>query len=220
MADTGREEQAHESVVSIIGTVRSVGPKQVVCYPIVMGAPSFDHARNKSVQGHSLSWYSGEWYEVFAEDLDAFAEARVVNPTTEEWLSYMRTCSEAHVKATFGRLLAEPLRADWGGELDDLFASAAHIRERRTTVAFLLKGPGGGFREMTPDLLGKRADQVVRLASTPAQLLVVQHCHTIGEAVRQTLRAFCVAPHHPRRYCLIDGKDTYRILKAYHSLQP
>jgi hypothetical protein len=84
---------------------------------------------------------------------------------------------------------------------------------KRLTAAFLLKGPAN-FREMTPDMLGRRADQIYRLAQTPANLLVVQHCHQIGEAVRATLRAFAVAPHDPRRYCLMDGHDTYRLLKA------
>ncbi len=75
------------------------------------------------------------------------------------------------------------------------------------------------FREMTPDLLGARADQIYRLQCTPAQLLIVQHCHQIGEAVRAMLRAFVVTPHNPRRYCLIDGKETYRILKAYGEIE-
>jgi hypothetical protein len=85
------------------------------------------------------------------------------------------------------------------------------------TAAFLLKGPAN-FREMTPDLLGKRADQIFRLSQSPAKLLIVQHCHQIGEAVRSTLRAFAVTPHNPRRYCLINGKETFSILKAYNKI--
>jgi hypothetical protein len=29
---------------------------------------------------------------------------------------------------------------------------------------------------------------------------------------------FAVVPHAPRNYCLIDGQDTYKILKAYDLL--
>lgn len=101
-----------------------------------------------------------------------------------------------------------------GGEQDDHFTASLSVNGERSTAAFVLKGPAD-FREMTPEMLGKRADQVYRLSTTPAQILIVQHCHQIGEAVRATLRAFSVTPHNPRRYCLIDGKDTYRILKAY-----
>ena len=64
-------------------------------------------------------------------------------------------------------------------------------------------------------MLGKRADQINPLATSTASLLVVQHAHDIGEAVRATLRAFAVTPNQPRRYCVIDGKSTYKILKAF-----
>jgi hypothetical protein len=40
----------------------------------------------------------------------------------------------------------------------------------------------------------------------------------MGPAVRAMLRAFAVTPHDPRRYCLMDGKSTYRVLKAYATL--
>jgi hypothetical protein len=63
--------------------------------------------------------------------------------------------------------------------------------------------------------LGKNNDQIVRLASEPADVLIVQHCHDILPAVRQTLRAFAVQPGRPRRYCLIDGRDSLRLLMGY-----
>jgi hypothetical protein len=33
--------------------------------------------------------------------------------------------------------------------------------------------------------------------------------------VRKTLRAFAVMPGRARRYCLIDGRDSLRLLNAY-----
>lgn len=66
--------------------------------------------------------------------------------------------------------------------------------------------------------LGKNNDQIFRLAQAPAGLLVVQHCHEIQEPVRATLRAFAVQPGAVRRYCLIDGKDSLRLLIAYDKL--
>ena len=68
--------------------------------------------------------------------------------------------------------------------------------------------------------LGKNGDQIVRLASEPAQLLILQHCHLVSPAVVTTLRAFAVNPSAPRRYCVIDGPDTYRLLQAYDLLPP
>ena len=71
---------------------------------------------------------------------------------------------------------------------------------------------------MQPTHLGKNADQIFRLSASPANLLIVQHSHDIGEAVRATLRAFSVMPHMQRHYCFIDGRDTYRLLKAYEKI--
>jgi hypothetical protein len=63
--------------------------------------------------------------------------------------------------------------------------------------------------------LGKKGDQILRLANEPADVLIVQHCHDILPVVRSTLRAFAVQPSRPRRFCCIDGRDTLRLLKAY-----
>ena len=68
---------------------------------------------------------------------------------------------------------------------------------------------------MSLNHLGKNNDQIVRLAHEPADVLFVQHCHDILPSVRETLRAFAVQPNRPRRYCLIDGRDSLRLLNAY-----
>jgi hypothetical protein len=71
---------------------------------------------------------------------------------------------------------------------------------------------------MSLNHLGKNNDQIYRLSQEPANVLFVQHCHDILPAVRATLRAFAVQPGKPRRYCLIDGRDSLRLLRAYGML--
>jgi hypothetical protein len=127
----------------------------------------------------------------------------------------MREISEPAFKACLGEILHDNVTKDWGGEHSDHYTSHLHLYGRRVTTAFLLKGPGSGFEPMQITHLGKNGDQIVRLAHEPADLLVVQHCHDIGSAVRQTLRAFAVQPTGARRYCLIDGRDSFRLLTAY-----
>lgn len=217
VSDTGRLELSKESVVSIIAGIQSVSETEIVARPLITGAPTYDHSENRNL-GFDLTWEGGSWYEIFAHDIREFERSlEVPKPQPQDWLEVMRALSEADVKRYFCEILAEVSRKDWGGELDDHFSADVHLGSQRVTAAFLLKGPAQ-FREMTVDLLGKRADQIFRLAQSPAHLLVVQHCHLIGEAVRATLRAFAVTPHNPRRYCLIDGSDTFRILKAYGRL--
>jgi hypothetical protein len=163
-------------------------------------------------------WMGRDFGEILPEDIDEFSRMREVTVSkADEWLAVMRSLPEATVKTAIGDLLAEPTKKDWGGESNDHFSGNVSVRGRRKTAAFLFKGPAT-FREMTLDMCGKRADQIYRLASSGADISVVQHCHQIGEAVRGTLRSMVFYPGRPRKYCFIDGQATFRILKAYSLL--
>lgn len=217
VADTGRLELSQKSKVSIIAGIRHIDQENIISYPLIMGAPSFDHPWNKDfgIDPAVLMWYGWEWYEVFPQDIHQFHKITdFEEPSSKEWTKIMSMLPESEVKRYFCEILGDVQKKDWGGEQDDHFTSCLRLANDNVTAAFIFKGPSK-FREMTPDILGTRADQIYRLACTPAQLLIVQHCHQIGEAVRATLRAFSVTPHNPRRYCFIDGKNTYKILKAY-----
>jgi hypothetical protein len=139
--------------------------------------------------------------------------------SADEWLGVMQFIPEAAIKSAFAHLLREPTKKDWGGETNDHFSSDVTVGGRRRTAAFLLKGPAK-FREMTPAMCGANGDQMFRLAKSGADISIVQHCHLIGEAVRETLRSLVVYPGMPRKCCLIDGQATYKILKAYSLLPP
>jgi hypothetical protein len=130
----------------------------------------------------------------------------------------MERITEAAFKVCLAEILGDTARADWGGEMSDHFAAHIHLSGKQTTAAFLLKGPGNGFSPMTLRNLGKNSGQIYRLAQEPVQLLAVQHCHDITSPVRATLRAFAVQPGRTRRYCLIDGRDSLRLLTAYNKL--
>ena len=109
----------------------------------------------------------------------------------------------------------EPTKNDCGGEENDHYSGNLSVHGRRRSAAFLLKGPSV-FRKMTLEMCGKRADQILRLTKSVADISIVQHAHLIGSAVRETLRNFVIQPgNSQRKYCLIDGQATYRILKAY-----
>ena len=71
---------------------------------------------------------------------------------------------------------------------------------------------------MTPAMCGKNGDQIFRLVRSGADISVVQHSHLIGTAVRETLKAMIVTPGQPRKFCVMDGQATYRLLKAYDLL--
>src|SRR5207248_271916 len=104
--------------------------------------------------------------EIIPEDIEQFSRMKEIKTASaDEWIGVMRSLGEAEVKSAFTHLLGEPTKKDWGGEPNDHFSSNIFIGGRRYTAAFLLKGPGGGFREMTLDMCGARADQVHRLVN-------------------------------------------------------
>lgn len=186
--------------------------------PIVMGAPWLDHPRNK--EGQILMWLGREYGEILPEDIEEFsALSDVVAADADEWMSKMKAVPESQVKNAIAKILKEPTKKDWGGEENDHFSSNITVGGRRRTAAFLLKGPSR-FEEMTPAMCGKNGDQIYRLDKANADVSIVQHSHLIGPAVRETIRSFTVAPgNRARKFCIIDGQATFRLLKAYDLLE-
>jgi hypothetical protein len=130
----------------------------------------------------------------------------------------MEHVSERAFKQFLADILGQDPEKDWGGEASDLFTAHLRLGSKCAPAAFLLKGPAQ-FAPMDLNHLGKNNDQIVCLSHEPASLLVVQHCHEILPAVRETLRAFAIQPGPlTRRYCLMDGKDSLRLLTAYDLL--
>ncbi|MEP2828356.1 hypothetical protein [Parvibaculum sp.] len=216
VSSTGKMNLAEGSFEAIVGLLHN----KEDCYeiePLVIGAPWLDHPRN-GPDGARLMWFGREFGEILPEDIQQFVKLKDVDvDSADEWLNAMKHLPEKRVKEAFAELLAEPTKKDWGGETNDHFSSSIVVNGNRCTGAFLLKGPTN-FREMTLDMCGKRADQILRLAESGADVSVVQHSHVVGEAVRKVLRSLVVHPGKHRKFCIIDGKTTYRILKAYEFL--
>lgn len=203
-------------VVSIVGRLHDKNN----CYeiePMVMGTPWYDHPRNGTeLERNALMLWGRQFGEILPEDIDEFKRmSEITVKSADEWMNVMKAIPESEVKNAFGKLLGEPTKSDWGGEFDDHFSGSVTINQRRRTAAFLLKGPSK-FREMTLDMCGRRADQIHRMVDSRADVSIVQHAHLVGSVVRNTLRnqTICPGDRH-RKYCVIDGKSTYRILKAY-----
>ncbi|MDB5072671.1 MAG: hypothetical protein JWM87_3782 [Candidatus Eremiobacteraeota bacterium] len=161
-----------------------------------------------------MSW--GRAADVYVGLIDAFVKMRKVRPPAErEVVRIMRRISEAQIKQAFSQLIGEPfVPKDWGGERSDLYTSRLSVDGKPTTAAFLLKGPSVPGPMHVADT-GKRGDQIPRLFEEPADLMILQHCNKVETSVVKTMRVFAVDPARPRSYCIIDGVDTYCILKAY-----
>ena len=227
VSTTGRERLAEGSVQSILGLLHNKSDRFEI-EPLVIGTPLLDHHWNANEQRTYLmfSGYSSNYGEILPEDIEQFSKmANTTVKDADEWMKVMQNMPEKEVKQSFAQLLGEPTQKDWGGESNDHFSRNVTVSGSRRSAAFLLKGPKGGsyFREMTLDMCGKRANQILRLTESGADISIVQHCHLIGEDIGKTLRSLTVAPGGrtskiARKFCLIDGQATYRILKAYNLL--
>jgi hypothetical protein len=98
--------------------------------------------------------------------------------------------SEDWIQTALERILSVPFhKRDWGGEQNDLYTADG--------------------------------DQLLRLCSSPARLLVVQFVGTVSEAVVSDVDGKIRHSHSQGKdawYCIMDGQDTARVLRAYGEL--
>lgn len=159
--------------------------------------------------------------ELRPEEIEQFAGMDETWFPSKAEFKRMAMVPELAIKELICRLLSEhSVPSDWGGEESDVLSANLVVDGRRHTGAFLLKGPAR-FHPMKPTDLGKNGDQLYRLFNIPAQIYVVQHCHTIGAAVRKQAEAFALARSFvaPCQVVFMDGITTARLLQA-HGLWP
>ena len=150
--------------------------------------------------------------------LEPHAHVRKAEAFSEAEREAVLRVPEKEVKHAFADLIGESyIPKDWGGERSDLYTSRVFARGQQVSAAWLFKGPGHP-RAMDVKALGKNGDQIDRLFTEPAELLVLQHCHQIMPSVVSMMAAYAHDARHPRTYMIIDGSDTGRILRSLRLL--
>ncbi len=211
-ANSSWNELAGQKTKFVMGLITGVADGLIEAVPYVISdlAPAYD--RPASLIGRA--WPNK--LEVFADQIDSFAAmAGTERPRRRSDLDALRDIPEADVKQAIADILGEPtVPKDWGGERSDMFTTHVHLAGRRLSTAFAFKGPAK-FKPMTMAELGKNGDQIDRLYTEPADLVVLQHCHEVTAPVRGTMRAYAQRMGDLRLFCIIDGYDTLRLLQAY-----
>jgi hypothetical protein len=160
----------------------------------------------------------GNQMEVFPPQVDNFDKCRLEKPATASEQRDLLAIPEREIKEAFAAIIGETyIPKDWGGETSDLVSTHVHVDSRRYSTAFAFKGPSKA-KTLTMADLGKNGDQIYRLFSEPADFVVLQHCYSVASAVRAHMRAFATQLDNLRPFCIIDGNDTIRILRAYEKL--
>lgn len=195
----------HPTNLFVFAYVMELAPSRLVAAPLLIadlveGSPHILQAVRLEVPVYSIENFVGvDW-----------------SPSvTEKQLEALKFVPEKDVKTLFARIFGEPVvPADWGGEMNDLFTTRIAIAGEYVATAIAFKGPAM-FRELTPSRMGKNGDQIGRLFNSPADFCVVQHCNRVHLSVRHQMRDYANRNYSPKRYCIIDGYQTYLILRHY-----
>jgi hypothetical protein len=155
------------------------------------------------------------------DDIDSFKNVKKI--AASDVKNYVPlNLPESQIKQSIAEILGEPfISNDWGGETADLFSSHVVYQGKRLATGFLLKGPAikGTLKIKN---LGKNGDQVVRMTNVTLDLYIIQFVGPIDQNVIEHLESQVVLAAQKamrgRYYCLIDGTDTARLLKAYKKL--
>ncbi|MFE7128282.1 hypothetical protein [Streptomyces sp. NPDC057617] len=191
----------------LIGTVTNLSAAQIEIRPVFIGVRSF-------VDGHLAAGGPAPGARVYPGDIGQFSGIDFASPLTEAEREAVLSVPEDAVKHAFARLIGESyVPKDWGGERSDLYTSRVFARGHQMSAAWLFKGPGYP-RAMDIRALGKNGDQIDRLFTEPAELLVLQHCHQIKPSVVGMMEVYAHDARRPRSYMIIDGSDTGRILRS------
>lgn len=206
--DSAHSRLSGHTTVVVIGYVQNVKNNTITARPYTIA----DLLPHES-QGEESIIPIARYGEVSADRIDNFQAIRNVPPPSN--VSRLRSIPEVELKKAFASIIGEPsVPKDWGGESSDLFTTYVKVSGQRVPTAFLFKGPSQ-FRPMTMSALGKNGDQIHRLFSEPADLFILQHCHSVATPVRGAMRAYANQIGRPKAFAVIDGFDTYRILRAY-----
>lgn len=152
--------------------------------------------------------------QITIDAIDSFSKVRTIKNDVPNRV----TLAEKDVKSALKKIAGEKGKfGDWGGETNDLFTKL-NLHGKRLTAAFALKGKATkGI--LTPGMMGKNGDQILRLFQSPAIIFLVQYNGQISPSVPDQMRAMAIAKSvgsgERIHYGIIDGADTARLMLAY-----
>ena len=192
----------------VVAEIESISNGKIKAIPILVGERRDGH--------HNMSSIAKVW-PTYIGELDEFKRANEQPHFKLPDRAILRQIPEGTIKNIFAELANDSnVPKDWGGEQSDFYTSKLTLSGKRVRVAFAFKGPAK-WKMLQPADLGKNGDQIARLFDEPAELYVLQHCHEVSPAVWKTMAAFAHSASLNRKYCIVDGSDTMRVLRAYRT---
>lgn len=152
--------------------------------------------------------------QITVDDIDSFSAVKAISMAGN-----LTGMSETVFKNGVQKIVAAVGEfKDWGGEKSDLYTENLVVDGKRRAAAFAFKGPGLTGK-LTISRMGKNGDQAVRLLREPATVFVVQHWREIDSEVVDLIRSLAIARSATGGervfYCIINGQDSDRLVRAY-----
>jgi hypothetical protein len=192
----------------LFGVIHKVSATEIVAIPYAMGTPTL----NLNLFGEIPAW--DRYNEIWVDEIDSFAAIKGTRPPSWAQVHILKDIPERAIRQAFQEIIGEPFAEnDWGGEHSDLDTTQLIWSGTRRAAVFAFKGPAK-FGVLHPGDMGKNGDQIDRLFHQNADIYVVQHCHKFAASVRNMMRMYATTMPG-RNFVMIDGADTYRILRAY-----
>ncbi|MFH0829521.1 MAG: hypothetical protein V1907_05125 [Candidatus Kerfeldbacteria bacterium] len=152
---------------------------------------------------------------VTIDDIDSF---RAVRSIASADATSLKSKPERKINRAICAIANQSEKKDWGGERNDIYSNNIVFKGKRRPSAFALKGKAT-IGTLTPNKMGKKADQVQRLFEGTAEIHFVVHHSDIDERVLDQMQVQAigksVATGKKIYYCPIDGKDLARLRAAY-----
>ena len=152
---------------------------------------------------------------LMVDDIESFKAVRTV---TSADTSGLTNIPERTLNRAICTIINESEKKDWGGERNDIYSNNVVFKGRRRSAAFALKGRATqGI--LTPDKMGKKADQVQRLFEGTAEIHFAVYHGDIGERLLDQMQALAISKSAATGkriyYCPVNGKDLARLRSAY-----
>ncbi len=172
-----------------------------------------------------LKKISNQEMRIFIDNIDTFSN--VTNYGPQSVALHLKKngyfdVSENFIQQSLEEIMKESFhKVDWGGESNDLYTTNLKINGQRVATAFLLKGNGLDVKTMEIRHCGKNGNQILSLVKSPAELFIIQFVGNISESVIEDIRdkvELLRLKGKKAWYCIINGQDTARILKAYDKI--
>jgi hypothetical protein len=156
--------------------------------------------------------------EVYLSNVSPFDRAVNESSARTTELTKLQSILESDVKHAFAEILGEAfVPKDSPSETSDLQTTRLRLSDQQVSAVIAFKGRGLP-KPLTVANSSKHGNQISKLFSEPAELVIFQHCHKVTSHFRNHMRAFATRTGHLKPFLIIDGNDTVRILRHFKKL--